>query len=56
MRVSLFITCFNDTLFPQTGKAAVALLERLGHEIEFRDAQTCCRPDASELRLPRAKR
>jgi L-lactate dehydrogenase complex protein LldE len=42
MRVSLFITCFNDTLFPQTGKAAVALLERLGHEIEFRDAQTCC--------------
>jgi L-lactate dehydrogenase complex protein LldE len=42
MRVSLFITCFNDTLFPQTGQAAVRVLERLGHSVEFRDAQTCC--------------
>jgi len=42
MRVSLFITCFNDMLFPQTGKAAVAVLERLGHAVEFRPAQTCC--------------
>ncbi len=29
-RVSLFITCFNDTMFPQTGRAVVTLLERLG--------------------------
>src|SRR5213080_3647053 len=42
MRVSLFITCFNDTLFPQTGRSAVELLERLGHEVEFREEQTCC--------------
>jgi L-lactate dehydrogenase complex protein LldE len=42
MRISLFITCFNDTIFPQTGKAAVAVLERLGHDVEFLDAQTCC--------------
>lgn len=42
MRVSLFITCFNDTLFPQTGRAMVELLERLGHEVEFRSEQTCC--------------
>jgi len=42
MRASLFITCFNDTLFPQTGQAAVAVLERLGVEVEFRPAQTCC--------------
>ena len=42
MRVSLFITCFNDTLFPETGKAMVDLLERLGHEVEFRPEQTCC--------------
>jgi L-lactate dehydrogenase complex protein LldE len=42
MRASLFITCFNDTLFPQTGQAAVAVLERLGVEVEFRAAQTCC--------------
>lgn len=42
MRVSLFITCFNDTLFPNTGKAMVALLERLGHQVEFPMGQTCC--------------
>jgi L-lactate dehydrogenase complex protein LldE len=42
MRVSLFITCFNDTIFPNTGKAVVRLLERLGHTVEFPAAQTCC--------------
>ena len=42
MRVSLFITCFNDTLFPQTGRAVVRLLERLGHTVEFPMEQTCC--------------
>ena len=42
MRVSLFVTCFNDTLFPQTGRAVVALLERLGHEVTFPREQTCC--------------
>jgi L-lactate dehydrogenase complex protein LldE len=40
--ISLFITCYNDTLFPETGKAVVAVLERLGHSVEFRPAQTCC--------------
>src|SRR5436189_228791 len=30
MRVALFLTCFNDTLFPETGKACVRLLERRG--------------------------
>jgi L-lactate dehydrogenase complex protein LldE len=40
--ISLFINCFNDALFPQTGKAVVAVLERLGHTVEFRPAQTCC--------------
>lgn len=42
MRISLFIACFNDTLFPQTGKAVVGLLERLGHQVDFPLAQTCC--------------
>jgi L-lactate dehydrogenase complex protein LldE len=42
MKISLFIACYNDTLFPETGKAVVTLLERLGHEVEFRSAQTCC--------------
>jgi L-lactate dehydrogenase complex protein LldE len=42
VRVALFITCFNDTLFPETGRATVRLLERLGHEVEFPVEQTCC--------------
>jgi L-lactate dehydrogenase complex protein LldE len=42
MRASLFITCYNDTLFPETGRAVVRILERLGVEIDFLPAQTCC--------------
>jgi L-lactate dehydrogenase complex protein LldE len=42
MRASLFITCYNDTLFPETGRAVVRLLERLGVELEFHPRQTCC--------------
>ena len=53
MRVSLFITCFNDTLFPQTGQAAVAVLERLGHTVEFRPEQTCCGQMHSNSGYPR---
>ena len=42
MQISLFIACYNDMLFPETGKAVVRVLERLGHSVEFREAQTCC--------------
>ena len=42
MRVALFITCFNDTLFPETGRATVEVLERLGIEVDFPVEQTCC--------------
>ncbi|WKX68672.1 (Fe-S)-binding protein [Streptomyces sp. XD-27] len=42
MRVALFVTCVNDTLYPETGRAVVTLLERLGVEVDFPAAQTCC--------------
>ncbi len=42
MKIDLFITCLNDALFPRTGEATVALLERLGHEVRFNPGQTCC--------------
>src|SRR4051794_41286931 len=42
MRIALFITCLADTLFPQTGRATVEVLERLGHEVAFPEEQTCC--------------
>lgn len=42
LRVALFATCFNDTMFPEAPKATVRLLERLGCRVEFPLAQTCC--------------
>jgi L-lactate dehydrogenase complex protein LldE len=42
MHASLFITCYNDTLFPETGRAVVKLLERLGVDLDFHPQQTCC--------------
>jgi L-lactate dehydrogenase complex protein LldE len=41
-RVALFITCFNDLLFPDVGRAVVRLLSRLGVSVDFPEAQTCC--------------
>ncbi|WP_330461266.1 (Fe-S)-binding protein [Streptomyces sp. NBC_00820] len=42
MRVALFLTCVNDTLYPDTGRAVVRLLTRLGVDVDFPMAQTCC--------------
>jgi L-lactate dehydrogenase complex protein LldE len=42
MRIALFVTCLGDTLFPAAGIATVEVLERLGHEVEFPEQQTCC--------------
>src|SRR4051812_20806574 len=42
MRIALFVTCLGDTVAPEAGKATVAVLERLGHEVVFPAEQTCC--------------
>lgn len=42
MRVSLFIPCFIDSLYPHVGMAIVQVLERLGHTIDYPEGQTCC--------------
>ncbi|GAA6525008.1 (Fe-S)-binding protein [Intrasporangium sp. DVR] len=42
LRVALFATCFNDTMWPETPNATVRLLERLGCRVEFPTEQTCC--------------
>ena len=42
MRVALFITCFNDLLFPAVGAATVEVLERVGVDVDFPEEQTCC--------------
>jgi L-lactate dehydrogenase complex protein LldE len=36
------VTCVNDAMFPDTGRAVVAVLQRLGIEVEFPTGQTCC--------------
>jgi L-lactate dehydrogenase complex protein LldE len=42
VRFTLFVTCLTDTLFPEAGAATVRVLERLGHEVDFPEEQTCC--------------
>jgi L-lactate dehydrogenase complex protein LldE len=42
MKVALMVTCINDAMFPETGRAVVTLLRRLGVEVDFPEAQTCC--------------
>ncbi len=42
MKVALSVTCVNDAMFPETGKAVVTLLRRLGVDVEFPQAQACC--------------
>ncbi len=42
VRVSLFVTCIVDQVFPNVGIAMANVLERTGCEVEFREAQTCC--------------
>src|SRR5262249_40577532 len=41
-RVSLFVTCIVDQLFPKVGLAMAEVLERIGCEVDFPEAQTCC--------------
>lgn len=42
VRVGLFIPCFIDQLYPQVGKATVAVLERLNLHVDYPCSQTCC--------------
>lgn len=42
MKVSIFITCIVDQMYPRVGMAMAELLARLGVEVVFNPAQTCC--------------
>ncbi len=41
-RVSLFVTCLVDMLYPATGWAVVDILEYLNVQVDFPPNQTCC--------------
>lgn len=42
LKVSLFITCLVDQLWPSIGVSAVEVLRRAGCEVVFDERQTCC--------------
>ncbi|HEY5014720.1 MAG TPA: (Fe-S)-binding protein, partial [Acidimicrobiia bacterium] len=53
-RVALFVTCIVDQVFPDVGRASVALLEAAGVTPEFPAAQTCCGQPALSAGEPAA--
>ncbi|MFD1135143.1 (Fe-S)-binding protein [Paenibacillus urinalis] len=42
MKVSLFITCLSDAIYPRVGEAMVRILARYGIKLDFPKIQTCC--------------
>ncbi|MFD2999414.1 (Fe-S)-binding protein [Pontibacter toksunensis] len=40
--VDIFIPCFVDQLFPETGMNMVKVLEKVGCEVTYNTNQTCC--------------
>lgn len=40
--VALFVTCLGDVFYPEVGEATVRVLRRLGIDVAFPLAQTCC--------------
>ena len=41
-RVQLLVTCLVDSFFPDVGFSVVAVLERLGLQVDVPAGQTCC--------------
>lgn len=50
-KVQLVVTCLVDALSPQVGRAALAVLESAGCDVEFPEAQTCCGQPAFNVGL-----
>jgi len=42
MKVQLFIPCFVDQLYPDTGFNMIKVLQKAGCEVVYNPAQTCC--------------
>ena len=65
MTATLFVPCYIDLVFPQVAKSVVRLLEKLGHQVVFDPAVTCCGqppfnagfwPEAREIARPVLRR
>jgi L-lactate dehydrogenase complex protein LldE len=42
LKVTLFIPCFVDQLFPAVGISMVCIFEKLGHTVDFQESIVCC--------------
>ena len=51
-RAYFFGTCVIDSIFPQTGLAAIRLLEREGISVVFPQQQSCCGQPAFNSGFP----
>lgn len=57
MKITLFIPCFIDAIYPKVGMAMVQILEKLGHTIEFPEELACCgQPPFNSGYWPEARR
>jgi L-lactate dehydrogenase complex protein LldE len=56
VKVSLFVTCIVDQVFPQVGIAMAEVLERVGCLVDFPEAQTCCGQPAFNSGYPEEAR
>src|SRR5439155_24687539 len=56
MRVSLFLTCLGDQLYPDVGQSVVRVLRRFGCDVDFPEAQVCCGQPALNSGYPREAR
>jgi L-lactate dehydrogenase complex protein LldE len=42
MKVTLFVPCFMNTLYPRAATSIVTVIERLGHTVNFHEDLFCC--------------
>jgi len=42
MKISLFVPCFVDQLFPETAFNMVKVLKKAGCKVDYNEKQTCC--------------
>jgi len=42
MRITLFVPCFMNAMYPQAGMSMVTVLERLGHSVDYHQDIFCC--------------
>ncbi|MFQ5641894.1 MAG: (Fe-S)-binding protein [bacterium] len=51
-KISLFIPCLVDQVYPEMGLAMVSVLRKLGYEVTYNKAQTCCGQPAFNAGFP----